>query len=205
MSWSPDGASIVFGVQDKKTKGDLWRLTLSDKKAAPLVNTPSLETHAQISPDGKWIAYSSDEVGNRREIHVQPFPAGAGRWQVSDAGGDWPRWRKDGKELFYHLLGPIVNPLAQVSGAFVGPESSVTVNANGARFEHSAPRAVLNFRALNFPHGGVDYHTYAVAPDGSRFLYLQFVPQLTTAAAQAVPDHISGLMIAMNWDSALKK
>ena len=205
MSWSPDGASIVFGVQDKKTKGDLWRLTLSDKKAAPLVNTPSLETHAQISPDGKWIAYSSDEVGNRREIHVQPFPAGAGRWQVSDAGGDWPRWRKDGKELFYHLLGPIVNPLAQVSGAFVGPESSVTVNANDARFEHSAPRAVLNFRALNFPHGGVDYHTYAVAPDGSRFLYLQFVPQLTTAAAQAVPDHISGLMIAMNWDSALKK
>ena len=74
MSWSPDGKRIVFGVQDPKTKSDLWVLSLADKKATPLVNTPFNETHAQISPDGKWIAYTSDLVGNRREIHVQPFP-----------------------------------------------------------------------------------------------------------------------------------
>ena len=85
---------IVFGVQDPKTKSDLWVLSLADKKAEPLVNTPFNETHAQISPDGKWIAYSSDLVGNRREIHVQPFPSGAGQWQISVAGGDWPRWRQ---------------------------------------------------------------------------------------------------------------
>jgi Tol biopolymer transport system component len=206
MSWAPDGGSIVFGVNSPKTKSDLWLLTLSTRKATPLIETPALETHAQISPDGKWIAYSSDFVGNRREIHVQPFPAGAGRWQVSSAGGDWPRWRRDGRELYYHSLGAVQTPQLAGPASFVGPVSVVDVNGSGASFGHGAPRALLNFRAFNFPHSDLDYHTFAVSPDGQRFLYWQFVqPSAGAATQEATPDHNSGLMIALNWDAALRK
>jgi hypothetical protein len=205
MSWSPDGKSIVFGVQDPKTRGDLWLLSLADKKAVTLVNTPALETHAQISPNGKWIAYSSDEVGNRREIHVQPFPSGHGRWQISDAGGDWPRWRRDGKELYYHSLGPIQNPAVSANPVFVGPLFAVAVNGAGASFEYGAPRSFLNARAINLPHSGGDYHTYGVSADGQRFLYLQFAVPSAATLQSTTPDHPSGLVIAMNWHSALQK
>ena len=207
MSWSPDGASIVFGVQDPKTKGDLWLLSLADKKAAPVVNSPYTETHAQISPDGKWLAYASDSVGNRREIHVQPFPTGVGRWQVSNSGGDWPRWRRDGKELIYHSLGPAGSVETARIPVFVGPLFSVVVTATGASFEHAAPVPFLNVRAINLPHSGGDYHTYAIAPDAQRVLYFQAVqPGLgTTGADQFTPDHPNGLVIAINWAAALKK
>ena len=65
----------------------------------PVAQAAGADGTATWSPDGKWIAYSSDLAGNRREIHVRPFPSGAGQWQISDAGGDWPRWRNDGKAL----------------------------------------------------------------------------------------------------------
>ncbi len=118
MSWSKDDARIVFWVQDPKTGSDLWVLTLADKKAEPLIATPFNETHAQISPDGKWLAYASDSKDGRYEIYVKPFPAGSGGWQVSYSGGAWPRWRKDTKELFFHA------PVAFGSGSpypFGGP------------------------------------------------------------------------------------
>ena len=78
MSWSPDGKFIVFGVQDPKTGADLWLLTLADKKAAPFIATPYTETHAQISPDGKWIAYTSNSVGGRTGDPRAGVPVGRG-------------------------------------------------------------------------------------------------------------------------------
>jgi Tol biopolymer transport system component len=205
MSWSPDGERIVFGVTDPKTKSDLWVLSLADKKAVPLANTPFVETHAQVSPDGKWIAYSSDLVGNRREIHVRPFPTGTGQWQISVAGGDWPRWRQDGKMLFFHSIGPVATPQTPGNLAFVGPLYSVTVNGAGSSFEHAAPVAFVNHRVLNYPHAGVEYHTYALSPDGLRLLYYQFVVPAAGNTATAGLDQPSGLIIAMNWESGLKK
>ena len=204
MSWSPDGARIVFGVQDPKTKGDLWVLSLADKKAVPLANTPYLETHAQISPDGKWIAYSSELVGNRREIHVRPFPSGTGQWQISVAGGDWPRWRHDGKELYYHSIGTVATPQLPANPPFIGPMYSVIVNGAGSSFEHAAPRPILNVGVLNFPHA-VDYSAYAISPDGQRVLYYQFVTAAAGATQSSGVDHPSGLVVAMNWESGLKK
>jgi len=205
MSWSQDNKYIVFGVQDPKTGADLWLLTLADKKAAPFIATPYMETHAQISWDGRWIAYASNSVGNRREIHVQGFPSGAGHWQISDAGGDWPRWRKDGKELFYHSLGVVSNPSVTSQPAPVGPLYAVSVNGTGTAFVSGAPVDTLTFRAVNFQHPGGDYSTYAVHPDGQTFLYFQFMPPSTTTAGSFGPDPTSGLMVAMHWMRAIKK
>ena len=203
LSWSPDSKYIVFGVQDPKTGPDLWLLTLADKKAAPFIATPYAETRAQISPDGRWIAYTSDSVGNRREIHVQSFPSGAGHWQVSTAGGDWPRWRKDGKELFYHSLGPTNTPSVTVNLSVFGPVYSTSVDGTGTAFVSSPPSDVVVLRALNFPHGGLEYNSFAVSSDGQRFLYLQVMPA-TGGGTAAGPDPSSGLVVALNWTSRVK-
>jgi Tol biopolymer transport system component len=205
QSWSPDGARIVFSIQDAKTKDDLWVLSLADKKAAPLANTPFIETHAQISPDGKWFAYSSDVVGNRREIHIRPFPSGTGQWQISVAGGDWPRWRHDGKELYYHSIGSTTAPQVTAGVVFIGPLYGVTVNGAGSSFEHGAAKPIINFGALNHPHLGVDYHAYALSPDGEQFLYYQYVPPTATSAQATGIDHPNGLVVAVNWAEGLKK
>jgi len=207
MSWSPDGKRIVFWVQDPKTAGDLWVVALDgDKKATPLVTSPFNETHAQISPDGKWIAYTSNLKDNRNEIYVRPFPSGAGQYQVSDGGGDWPRWRRDGKELFYHSIGVPQSPGVNFgAGAFPGPIFSASVTASGTTFEPGKPQQVLIVPALNVAHSGGDYHTYDVSPDGQRFLIAQYVPSTGTATGQLGPDLLSGLTVAVNWTASVGK
>ena len=202
MSWSPDDKHIVFWVQDPKTGSDLWMLNLEDKKAAPLIATPFNETHAQISRDGKWIAYASDSKDNRYEIYVRPFPAGSGGWQVSFTGGDWPRWRGDTKELFFHVP---VAPGGGVPYPFGGPTYAVDVNTSTGIFEPGSPREILIFPALNVPHSGGDYHPYAVSRDGQRFLVPQFVVPTTSASDQINPDMYSALTVALNWTSTLKR
>jgi eukaryotic-like serine/threonine-protein kinase len=214
MSWSPDGKRIVFWVQDPKTSGDIWVLTVDDKKAAPLIATPSNEIHPQISPDGKWIAYADNSKDNRYEIYVQPFPAVTDRYQISTSGGDWPRWRSDSKELFYHSIG-VVNTPAVSAGAIAFPgiltKSSIGVNKDGT-LEAGAPENVLIFPALNQPHSGGIYSTYAidpryaVDPKAERFLVMQYAPSIAVANnTQISPDTFSGLTVALNWASSLKK
>ena len=203
MSWSPDAKRIVFWVAEPKNGSDLWVLTVDDKKAAPLVATPFNETHGQISPDGKWIAYTSNSKDNRNEIYVKPFPTGSGAWQVSTSGGDWPRWRRDGKELFFHS--PQSPSGAGTPYPFGGPMSSVEVSTNGGIFEPGRPREVMVFPALNVPHSGGDYHPYAVAADGQRFLVPQFFTPTTAVTGQIGPDGYAGLTVAMNWATAFKK
>ncbi len=202
MSWSKDDARIVFWVQDPKTGSDLWMLTVADKKAEPLIATPFNETHAQISPDGKYLAYASDSKDGRYEIYVKPFPAGSGGWQVSYSGGNWPRWRRDAKELFFH------SPVAFGGGApypFGGPLYVSAINTASGIFEPGPARELVIFPALNHPHTGGHYHTYAVSPDGERFLVLQWVPPASAISGQIGPDTYSGLTVAMNWTRALKK
>jgi len=198
-------------VQDPKNKGDLWSLTLEDKKATPLIATPFDEQHGQVSHDGKWIAYTSDSVGGRKEIFVQPFPTGPGRYQISFHGGDWPRWRRDSKELFFHFIAP--NPdVPAIIGAFPGGSlASAMVSASGAAFEPSSPKEIVRINTVNYSHSGGDYQTYAVSADGKNILMVQFVPNAfggnaNQGAGDAVgPDPPLSITVAMNWASSLKK
>jgi serine/threonine-protein kinase len=98
---SPDGRRIVL-LESAKTGNDLVMLTLDGKPhVASLIQSTASENNGDISPDGRWLAYESDESG-RAEIYVRPFPAAdAGRWQVSTVGGTVPVWARSGRELFY--------------------------------------------------------------------------------------------------------
>ena len=152
--WSRDGRYLLYWDQDPKTKRDLWVLPMdgasSERKPVPFLRTDFDEDYGRFSPDVHWIAYESNESG-RLEIYVRPFPAaqgGGGKWMVSHGGGTQPRWRGDGKEVFY---------LAPDGGVMAVP-----VSTKGAAFEVGTP-AVL-FKGP--PNEGWD-----VSADGKRFLF----------------------------------
>ncbi len=149
--WSPDGRFLVYVTYQGApgSKGDLWLLSLSDRKATPLVHTEFDEVEAAFSPDDNWFAYASNESG-RFEVYVQPFPGPGGKWQVSTAGGVHARWRGDGRELFY--LAPD------------GKIMSVEIRA-GQAFEAGVPRALFATSLKSDPGP-----QYDVSSDGQRFL-----------------------------------
>ena len=187
MSWSPDGKFIVYWVSDPKTGSDQWVLPLAgDKKPIPFLQTSYNEQHSQISPDGKWIAYYSNETG-RSEIYVRPFPSGEGKWQISTNGGQFPRWRRDGRELFYMGAGSL------------GKMISVKVNPAGATFEYGDPTELFDSGYINYSHPGGTYHTYAVSADGQRFLIPR--PESTGGGETAVAP----ITVVLNWTAGLKK
>jgi hypothetical protein len=99
--WSSDGKWIVYSQTGQKTANDLWLLPMSgDRKPVPYLQTPFDEVNARFSPDGKWIAYQSNESG-QFHVYVQTVPLSGAKYQISTSGGNSPRWRRDGRELFY--------------------------------------------------------------------------------------------------------
>ena len=165
-SWSADGRFLLYTSNNPQTNSDFWVLPVEgDRTPWVFLKTPFRETSGQFSPDGRWVAYQSDESG-RNEIYVRPFagPTGSGagvtgaggQWQVSSAGGVSPVWRPDGKELYY------LNP----AGAMMAAPIAVT----GATLTPGAPVALFPTRIVG---GGVGEpgqgRQYDVAPDG-RFL-----------------------------------
>jgi eukaryotic-like serine/threonine-protein kinase len=184
MSWAPDSQSLIFTQRDTSL-GDLWTLPLEDaKKAQPLLHSNFNESHGQISPDGKWISYNSNESG-RPEIYVRPFPSGSGKWQVSSNGGVFSRWRPDGKEIFY------------LSANNNGKMMAVEVKNSGSTFVYETAKELFDSQYLNYGHGR-DYHTFAVSPDGQRFLIPRPVESSSDTSSNAVT-------VVLNWTSLLKK
>jgi len=187
MSWSPDGKFIVYWVRDVKTgRSDEWILPLAgDRKPFAFLQAPFDQMWPQISPDGKWIAYGSDETGTL-EIYVRPFPSGEGKWQVSTHGGLFPRWRRDGKELFY------------MGSASSGKIISVRVDPAGPGFEYGSPSELFDSGYFNFL-SPVPYHTFAVSPDGQQFL----IPRPESMVGQDAAS--APIIVVLNWAAGLKK
>jgi serine/threonine protein kinase len=178
--WSRDGKYVLYEADNGPgTKFDIMVLPMTgERKPFPLVQTSFTETHSTFSPDGRWVAYVSDESG-RPEVYVQSFPASGGKWQISTAGGDQPKWRPDGKELYY--LAPDRNLMAV----------PVTPSAS---FDAGRPQVLFTTR---MPATGItdDRNSYIPSPDGNRFLLTKLVDDLN-----AQP-----LTLVLNWASELKK
>ena len=122
-SFSPDGKRLAFTIQAAGTSSDLWTMpveqlpggNLKAGQPEPFLKTPFNEQDADFSPDGRWIAYASDETG-RFEIYVRPFPGPGGRWQVSNGGGSFPVWSRKAHELFYLESDHVIVTSYRVSG-----------------------------------------------------------------------------------------
>jgi eukaryotic-like serine/threonine-protein kinase len=150
--WSRDGRYIAYEAVDWKTfRFDIGVLDLQEKTSRPLIATSANESGLAFSPDGRWIAYLSDESG-ADEIYVQSFPAGSDRQQVSLGGGTQPRWRGDGRELFY------VSPDRKIM--------AVDIPA-GERIEAGKPHALFATRMLPLVEAR---NHYDVSADGQRFV-----------------------------------
>src|SRR5258708_8439384 len=165
-----------------KTRSDILVLPrFGDGKEVPLINSPADELEPELSPDGRWLAYISDESGSY-EIYVQSFTAegkvGSDRRRISTNGGIVPNWSRDGKELFYI--------------ASDGQLMSVAVKANGTELEFSPPKAPFKTRMLADANV---FHEFDVSTDGQHFL----VGTVTGEPTAPPPT------VIINWTAALKK
>jgi Tol biopolymer transport system component len=177
-AWSHDGKLLVHTVVDPKTGGDIWVLPLADPRPSPVLNTAADERYGTLSPDGRWLAYISNESGSY-QVYVQAFPGPGSLRQVSSKGGLQPQWGSDGRELFY------VAPDKRLMAVPAGP---------GATFDPGPPKALFDTRMISLEIQPTA-RTYAVADNGERFLLAN-----ATAQAQAEP-----IRVVLNWDAALRK
>jgi len=176
-SWSPDGKLLALLADGPSTGQDVWVLSLDgERRSQPFLQTAASEVDASFSPDGRWLAYASNESG-RYEIYVQPFPGSGGKWQISTEGGREPRWSRNGRELFYRsgdkmmAVDVATQPAFQAAIArvlFQGPyESTTRVSPN-----------------------------YDVSADGQRFLMVQ-------PSGQGPP--VTQFNVVLNWFDELKR
>jgi serine/threonine protein kinase/Tol biopolymer transport system component len=175
--WSRDGRYILCGRAGSLGKPDIWVLPLfGDRKPFPYLATQFREGRAVFSPDGRWVAYQSDESG-KAEVYVSTFPAGGGKWQVSQGGGEEPRWGRDGRELYF--------------GAPGGRMMAASITEKGPAVEIGAPHELFQMSAMGVDGVGAGY---AVSPDGKRFLL-----------DEVGPSDSQPLMLVTNWTAGLEK
>ena len=180
-AFTPDGGRLVFKQQNPGTGYDLYALTTEgEHESAPLVATPFNDSNGEISPDGRWLAYQSNESG-QDEVYVRPFPdVSAGRWQVSTGGGTRPLWSRNGRELFYL--------------AADGRLTTVPVETAGSTFAMGNPVRVLERAYVSSAPG----RPYDVSTDGRRFLMIKAGGGEEGAAP-------SQLIVVLNWFEELRR
>jgi Tol biopolymer transport system component/predicted Ser/Thr protein kinase len=171
--WSRDGKNVLV-----RKGNELWYFSWPERTGKPLLQAKWTVQNAQFSPDARWMAYASNETGTM-EIYVCSFPIGNGKWQVSNGGGEEPKWRQDGKELFY----------LSTEGKMMAV--AVTV---GASFEAGSPVALFQTHRRQ-PVSSQDVFSYDVSGDGQRFLIATKVDE-----SNAAP-----LSITLNWASEMEK
>jgi Tol biopolymer transport system component len=176
LGWSPDGRFVIFSELDNSRTSKLWALSMvGPRTAIPIVGSKFSEWQGQVSPDGHWLAYVSNESGSE-EVYVRPFPSGEGKWPVSTHGGIEPQWRRDGKELFYLVTD--------------GQMMAVPVRTEPA-FSPGTPTPLFMTRMGN----SIQYtlgRQYDVTADGQRFLI-----------NQASAESASHLSVVLNWTAEL--
>jgi dipeptidyl aminopeptidase/acylaminoacyl peptidase len=181
LDWSKDGRYILYREQNVSTGRDLMAIPLEgDRKPIAVVNTQFSESTGAISPDGRWVAYTSNDSGTN-EIYIQSFPgiagAPAGRWQVSSGGAYEVKWPGDGKEIFYQTQ----------DGKVMA--SAIQASPQGIRVEQ--PRPLFS---ADFQRGGL--HEFDVTSDGQRFLLILNPP---------TDMNTERLTVVSNWQAALRK
>ena len=182
-SVSPDGTVLVLREDSPQTRSDLLSLSLTPGGHAtrPLVQTNSAEANGEVAPDGRWLAYQSDESG-RDEIYVRPFPdIGGGRWQVSSDGGRTPLWARTGRELFYRSLDGAVMAVQVESGTV---------------WRTSRPSQALPARY--YDGTGLTGRTFDISPDGQRFLMM-------TERGRDRAGTSPQIVVVQNWTEELKR
>jgi Tol biopolymer transport system component len=168
LAWSPDNGSILFWWL--RTGSSLWSVRIAEAtEPSPVTGAAST---AQFTPNRKWLAYSSVADGTN-EVYIRPAESAERRQQVSPNGGILPRWRQDGKELFY------ISTLARKLVA-------VQVDWSGSNVRYSSPTELFDVPGAALGHNGGPYHFYAVSPDGQRFLVPRPVSSLDVAASPPI-------------------
>ena len=160
--WSRDGRFLIYTVADPKTRADIWYLPLAsgkpDGEVVRLLATDAGESQGQVSRDGRWLAYTSNESG-ALEVYIRAFPSGEGVWRVSVDGGREPRWRADGRELFFMMGGPDRMALFAVA---IMPDGR-----GGLRI--GSPQRLFDVAVVSIvPQDNI--FAYSPHPDGERFL-----------------------------------
>ncbi len=190
--WSSDGRYVLalrIGQADEdlgwQNGADIGFIDLEGEGAfEPFLATGFAESEGSFSPDGRWVAYQSNESG-RSEVYVRPFPPAGGRWQVSDEGGAYARWSRDGSELFYRTDDGIM---------------AVSVEATGDGFGASRPRLIASGNFMGglggVSVGGSTFAEYDVAPDG-RFV-------MFPAAGEEAPN-VQLARVVVNWFPELER
>jgi dipeptidyl aminopeptidase/acylaminoacyl peptidase len=175
---SREGKTLLFSTSNPNTQSDLWQAPLDHPRdAKPFVVSPFAETQGTISPDGRWVAYQSDESG-KSEIYVVDLPGGGNRVQASTDGGSEPVWSRSGKELFYRSGKKFM---------------SVPVKA-GAVFVRDPPHVL--FESDFVTNSDLGIAAYDVSPDGQRFYLVQ---------EDSKKDRQAKLNLVLNWSEELKR
>ena len=170
--WSADGKLLLFNV----STDEIDAVPVSgDRKPYPVLKAPFTQNQGRLSPDGRWIAYTSVESG-RPEVFVQNFPPAGGKWQISTGGGNEPSWSRDGKELYFMNETKL---------------EVVDVKATGSSFEAGIPKELFDVPVTN---SGVRRNHYVATADGQRFLFVT-----TPKSVDTTP-----FIVVQNWQTALK-
>jgi Tol biopolymer transport system component len=156
VSWSPDGRDVLVVTNSEETGNDIWVLPMTTgRKPYPFLKSVAQENWAAFSPDGRWVAFSYQELNNDTELYVTSFPRAGRRYLVSARGGFQARWRKDGNELFF----------LATNGTRTTSLMAAEVKSDGSEFEVNGVRKLFD-TPVPYP----PYHAFDVSADGQRIL-----------------------------------